>query len=348
MAVYKTEREIMSQYEALGKTYRYIMDRRDELKVFMDKQPYQSVTFIGCGSSYSLCKSAEMSFKMRSGMAANSIPAGDLMMNFPHYERLMKDTLLVIPSRSGSTTEVIRAVEKARDKCHTPCISISAVSGSELGRISDINLELPWAFDESVCQTRTVTNLYFANLLLVAILLEDSLLINELGRAVQNGNAYMERIQGEIQEIAKRGGWEKVVVLADSELTGIAEEGALAFNEICQLASNYYHVLDVRHGPMVLINDRTMVIMACSPWGESYQKDLIRHLKSKGAFVITVSNREENVWGSDWNISMPSYQNYGVYGVHFILVPQLLSYYKAVEVGVNPDTPQGLDPWIQL
>lgn len=346
--MYKTEREIMSQYEALGKTYRYIMDRRDELKAFMDKQHCKSVTFIGCGSSYSLCKSAEISFKLRSGMAANSIPAGDLMINFPHYERLMKDTLLVVPSRSGSTTEVIRAVEKVQDKYDTPCISISAASDSRLGRMADINLELPWAFDESVCQTRTVTNLYFANLLLIAILLEDSLLIDELNRAVQNGNAYMERVQGEINEIAKRVGWEKVVVLADSELAGIAEEGALAFNEICQIPSNYYHVLDVRHGPMVLINDRTMVIMVCSPWGESYQKDLIRHLKSKGAFVVTVSSREGNVWGSDCNISIPPYQNYGVYGVPFILVPQLLSYYKAIEDGVNPDAPQGLDPWIKL
>ncbi|MGI6705233.1 MAG: SIS domain-containing protein [Clostridia bacterium] len=346
--MYKTEREIMSQYEALGKTYRYIMDRRDELKAFLDKQPYKSVTFIGCGSSYCLCKSAEISFKLRTGMAANSIPAGDLMMNFPHYERLMKDTLLVIPSRSGSTTEVIRAVEKVRDKYRAPCISISAASGSRLGRIADISLELPWAFDESVCQTRTVTNLYFANLLLIAILLEDSLLIDELDRVVQNGNAYMERVQGEIQEIAKRAGWEKVVVLADSELAGIAEEGALAFNEICQLPANHYHVLDVRHGPMVLIDDKSLVIMACSPWGESYQKDLIRHLKSKGGFVITVSSREENVWGSDCNISVPPYQNYGVYGVPFILVPQLLSYYKAIELGVNPDAPHGLDPWIQL
>lgn len=33
----------------------------------------------------------------------------------------------------------------------------------------------------------------------------------------------------------------------DAELCGICEEGALTFKEICQVDSNYYHLLDARH-----------------------------------------------------------------------------------------------------
>ena len=37
----------------------------------------------------------------------------------------------------------------------------------------------------------------------------------------------------------------------------IASEGALAFKEIARIPSISYHLLDVRHGPMVLIDDKT-------------------------------------------------------------------------------------------
>ena len=61
----------------------------------------------------------------------------------------------------------------------------------------------------------------------------------------------MERYAPLAQEVAQEE-WESVVVLADSELDGIASEAAIAFVEIPQVHANYYHVLDVRHGPMVL------------------------------------------------------------------------------------------------
>jgi len=346
--MYKTELEIFSQYEALKKTYDYMLEKKDEIKDFLAKTNYKSVTFIGCGSSFSLCKSAEASYKLRSGLPANSIAAGDLLVNFPEYKKLLKDTLLVAPSRSGSTSEVVLSVEKAKEELGVPCISVAAKQETKLGKIADLNIELPWAFDESVCQTRTVTNLYMANLLLIGLMIDDTSLVEELGQAIKAGEEHINCTKEIAREVVDTKEWQKVVVLADSEIAGIAEEGALAFNEISQIPSNYYHVLDVRHGPMVLVNSKTLALVGCSPYNDSYQKDLIKDLKARGAVVVTVSAKDENFWGSDYNVKIPVYENFAVNGVPFILVPQLLSYFKALKVGVNPDEPTGLDPWIKL
>lgn len=344
--MYITEKEIFSQYEALEKTYNYLMDNSDRIKAIFEKAGVKGVIFTGSGSSYSLCKSAELSTKMRTGITAHSLAAGDLMMNFNDYEKLIKDTILITPSRSGSTSEVVMAVKKAKNLV-AATISICATKDSDLSQIVDLSLEIPWAFDESVCQTRTVTNLYFANLMIVGIVVDDKSLLEELKKAVSNGSNYM-RANTEILRGIGEEDWEKIVVLGDSELEGIAEEGALAFKEISKLPSNYYHLLDVRHGPMVLIDKDTLVIAVCTPNGMEYQKNLFSDIKGKGARLITVSTEDKETWGSDFNIKIEKYNNYGVAGVPFIFVPQVLSLFKAISNGINPDIVEGLTPWIKL
>lgn len=345
--MYKTEKEIFSQYEALAMTYDYMLGRKGELESFVKTGNFDSLTFIGCGSSYSLCKSAETSAKMRLGLRVNAIAAGDLMMNFPLYENMLKNSLIIAPSRSGSTSEVVMAVTKAKEALGLKCISISMVKESKLSMIADISIELPWAFDESVCQTRTVTNLYLADLMLVAFMAGDSKLVEELKAAVAAGSEYIHKNVETLRAIAAKD-WKKVVVLADSELEGIAEEGALAFNEICMLPSNYYHLLDVRHGPMVLINPETLVIVVTTPYGGEYQKDLVKDLKVKGAYVLAAVTSNDSSVGADCSIELPAGSNYGASGVPFIFIPQALAFFKSLARGTNPDEPQGLDAWIKL
>lgn len=343
-----TRKEILSQFLALKMTYDYFISNVESIRDLWHAHEFDSVTFVGCGSGYCLCQSGELSAKLRLGLPANSIAAGDLMLNFSQYRNLLKNTLIVAPSRSGSTSEVVIAINKARAELNTTCISIVANQGSELANSSDLTLEIPWAFDESVCQTRTVTNLYTANLLLLAIIKEDNDLLNEIKNAIDFGESYIQKYEKVFESISMNYEWENVVVLADSELQGIASEGAMAFTEISQVCANYHHILDVRHGPSVLIGEKTLVVMACSAEEKQYQTDLIRDLKKLGAVLVTISDEIENYGEADFNITIPSFRNEAVRGILFILVPQLISYYKALKLGINPDLPQGLKPWIEL
>jgi glucosamine--fructose-6-phosphate aminotransferase (isomerizing) len=346
--MYKTEKEIFNQYISLNKSYEYLQSQVSKIKQFQKEHPIKSLTFIGCGSSYSLCKSGEITAKSIWGIQVHSFAAGDLMLNCNRFKKVLRNTILIVPSRSGATSEVVKSVKFLKELFNNPCISICMKENSELKQLSELTLELPWAFDESVCQTQTVTNLYMSILFLLGHFAEDKLLIEDIRTAIKNGPDYIKEYSKITENIAKNTEWEKVVVLADSELEGIALEGALAFNEIAQLPSNYYHVLDVRHGPMVLIDQKTLVIVVCSPNDENYQKDLITDLKKHNAKVISISMTSDYNWGSDFSISIPRYNRFCVVGIPFIFIPQSIALYKAIAKGINPDKPSDLQPWILL
>ncbi len=344
--MYLTRKEIFGQYEALRKTYDYILGKRQQIKAVFEQHKPKSLTFIGCGSGYTLCHSGEVSTKFHLGLPANAIAAGDLLVNFEQYSGLLKDTMIIAASRSGGTSEVVLSVEKANEM-GVPTIGIPAKLDSPLGALAELSLEIPWAFDESVCQTRTVTNFYTAQLLFIAILAENEGLIEEIDQAVARGEQYMAQYSALAEQIAAED-WNKVVILADAELEGIATEAALAFAEIPQLPANYYHVLDVRHGPMVLIDKKTLVVVAVSPEETKLQSDLIRDLRGTQAKVISISMEGQKELGADWEVTIPQYDNFAVMGIPFIFIPQAVAFHKAINRGLNPDKPGDLQPWIDL
>lgn len=343
-----TYSEIKSQYAALGKTFDYITARKDELCNFYQKHSPKTLTYTGCGSSFYLCQSAEFSARVRLGVSATAVASGDLMLNYKNYLKALEGTLIIVPSRSGSTSEVLLAVDNVKSAHPVPVLAITCVAESDLAKKADLTLELPWAFDESVCQTRTVTNLYTANLLVLGYLCGDHKLINDIHSAIEAGNSFIEAYEGKLKSIAEND-WSDVVVLADGELQGIATEGALAFTEIARVPGRYYHLLDVRHGPMVLINNHTLVVLCLNVEMTHYQIDLINDLLKKGATVITFSSSKiPSLPGVSLQVRSDLELDYAAWGIPFIFISQTLAYYKAIQKGVNPDQPEGLDSWIKL
>lgn len=343
--MYLTEKEIFSQYEALSGTYDYMQSKAQLLKDYYGKAGHKSIIFIGCGSSYSLSKSAALAARLRLGIPCYAFSAGDLLINFESYKPMLKDTLFVSISRSGSTSEVLLLVEKAKKEMGIPCISLCAKTDSELASIAGLNLELPWAFDESVCQTRCVTNLYLSAMMFTGILSDDKALLQSLKNVISQGPEFMEAHRATLEKIAQIN-WNKVVVLADGELEGIAEEGALAFTEISLLPSRYFHVLDVRHGPIVLVDDKTLVIAAVSPGERNHQNNLLADIKAHGATLVTFS--DDAVEHADYSFVVPKQAANASNGIPFIFLPQAISFFKALTGNINPDLPTGLDPWIKL
>jgi fructoselysine-6-P-deglycase FrlB-like protein len=206
---------------------------------------------------------------------------------------------------------------------------------------------MPWCFDRSVCQTRTVSCLYLAGMLLIAGLGGNETLFGGLTRAVAGGPAYMARIEDDLKRVAK-GPWTRAVVLADAEIAGIGAEAALAFQEICQRPGSFHNVLDVRHGPMVLIGPDTLVIVALAD-GNQYELALLADLAKKGPTLIAYSDIPLYVLpDGTLNINFGRSLPHAARGLPLALIAQLVSYHRAVADGVNPDEPAGLDPWIRL
>jgi fructoselysine-6-P-deglycase FrlB-like protein len=269
------------------------------------------------------------------------------MLHSTSYAAAVDGALAVAVSRSGSTTELVSAVERLKDSTDVPVLALCATGGSPLSALSDLALEMPWCFDHSVCQTRTVSCLYLAGMGLIARLSGNETLADGLKRAVAGGPAYLSRVEADLAAVARLP-WSQAVLLADAELAGIAEEGALAFQEISRRPGSFHHLLDVRHGPMVLVGPDTLVIAALAE-GNQHEHALLADVAKKGAHLVVYSDipmdgLPDGALNLSFGRSLPQVAR----GLPLILIAQLTAYYRAVADGVNPDAPDGLEPWILL
>ncbi|MDR2939454.1 MAG: SIS domain-containing protein [Clostridiales bacterium] len=342
-----TLNEIKEQYQSMGKSKEYLSQFVISIKSVLEENKDGIVIFLGCGSSYSLAKSCAQITMAGLGRVSLAIPAGEVLIHSGRFKDIYDNAVVVAITRSGETSEIIRAVEAIKNNnSNVKVVSMTCKVGTPIGSLSNVALEMPWAFDNSVCQTRTVSCLYFAWLYIIAELANDKDILSGLESVIGDGEKYLAQWEDKLKEIALLP-WDHVVVLGDAEIGGICEEGSLAFKEICQLPSNYHHVLDLRHGPMVLIGKDTLVIMPLSSGSIELQKALLEDVKKKGATVIAYTNEEMPLDGV-YNIYFGEALSYPVMGLPFILINQLVAYYKSIETGTNPDKPDGLAPWIQL
>lgn len=342
----KTYDELKGQFSALKETAVYIRNRINVLNRFLEEKPYQTVAFLGCGSSFSVSKSLEAIYRNLSGKSSLSLAAGDLMLHTENYKTILENAVIVAVTRSGSTSEVLKAIEAIKALVPVRVITLTCVEGAPIVELSDVTFNMPWAFDASVCQTRTVSNLYLAGAILAAGIAKRNDVIEAAEETIAQLEAYAARIEPLFLQLAKEK-WDNAVVLADGEIGGIAEEGALAFKEICQLPSNCYGLLDSRHGPMVMIGKTTLVIASIGGAGEQECK-LVADVAKKYATIVTFSDEPKDLPKVYANISFGRPLDLIGRGLALIVICQLASYYKALVRGVNPDAPTGLDAWIKL
>ena len=336
-----TYREIHDTFHALSKTAAYLDERWDDIKVFLANK--SRFIFIGCGSSYSIAKSFAAICNMHGDVPASALAAGDVLLHAARYKKMVEGAAVVFISRSGRTSELVLALDvMVSQGVSISVLSLVAADDSPLGAKSDLTLATPWAFDESVCQTRTVTNFYFMSAYIWARHAENQATLDDLQHLLQSGSEYLERA-GKVAKKLAAHTWNRAVVLADAELEGLAEEGALVFKEVCQLPGNYYHVLDVRHGPIVLLGEQTLVLVALGV-GDALERNLIEDLKAKNAKVVVFTDMPTDIC----DISCGRPLTHMALGIPFILLCQLVAYEKSKVTGANPDQPDGLDPWIAL
>lgn len=343
----KLYEEITRQYGNLDKTVTYFESQKAILHSFFQKNSGRSLLFLGSGSSYNLARSAELIARNRYGLQAMSVPAGDAMVNFETAKKAFVNSIAVAITRSGSTTEILKTAGLLQRELNVPVISITCVEQSELNRTAELSLSLPWAFDESVCQTGTVSILYSAAALLLGAFAGDDSLYEEFRKAAASGDAFVHTYESDLQKIAGYP-WSKAVVLADGEISGVSSEAALAFKEISRTDSNFYHVLDVRHGPMVMIGGDTLVLVALKPDNKAYQLNLVEDLVRKGAKVVVCT---DDSYAKIPDVLLHArHKSMGTIaaGLPFLNLAQYIAYYRALNKGVDPANPEGLDAWIKL
>lgn len=343
----KTEREIFQQHEALEKTYAYLLEHEEEIRSFFDRCGRKKIVFIGCGSSYMLAKSGQRMFGAAKGVSSAAIAGGDYLMCPNFYQECVRDSLVVVLSRSGKTSEMVRALEILKKQENCTVLAMTAAQPNDFSKYADLELTMDWCYDLSVCQTRTVTNFYLALSVLFCFYRQDTCTLESLRAVVRENEKFQEQNREQLCKVAERD-WNQVVVLANGPFNGIAQEGALAFTEIAMVPGCSYSMLDYRHGPIVLNDRRTLTVVLLQQTEKELQRGLLADLKKRGGFVLAVGQGTKEFWGVDALIDVGKEWNSCAVGIPFLNTIQILAYEKAVRSGVNPDQPEGLDAYILL
>lgn len=343
--MYLIEQELRSQFAAATQTVDALLAHKDVIAQSLTD--VKSVCVLGCGSSYSLAKSAATLLSQQAGIAATAIAAGDLLVNFSAYKHTLENSTILLLSRSGATSEVVRAAALCKQQFGSRILSICTQANAPVEAHTDLNLILPWAYDKAVCQTRTVSNLYIAILGLAYIAGGNDAALEALKELEAYSVSFCPQQEAALQSLAQQP-WTRAVVLADSGPAGLAEEGALAFKEICRRDSNHYHMLDVRHGPMVQINEDVLVIALVSSGDRGLQAGLLGDIakKTQRLLVLDCGAGPEALPGH--NIVLPACGSDEAKAVFALYCIQVLCLHHALKRGVDPDNPDGLDAWIKL
>jgi fructoselysine-6-P-deglycase FrlB-like protein len=227
----RTEQEIASQPDCWRRAAALAGDVAGLLPA-----PGERVAVVGCGTSWFIAQSYAAA-REQSGQGETDAFTASEMPHGRHYDR----TLFLC--RSGTTTEIQEAAERVRGA--SPTVAITTDARTPVGRAVDEVIELGFADEESVVQTRYATT-------------ELALLRAHLGIDIAPSAQAAERVLAEPippELLAAR----QFTFLGTGWTYGLANEAALKLREAARMWTESYPAMEYRHGPAAVTGEHSVV-----------------------------------------------------------------------------------------
>lgn len=350
MAEY-TLKEIQSQ----PVVWKSILDKSTDIERQFEsirKECSQSdFVFIGCGTSYYLALSAASVYAKCTMKNAKAVAASDVFI-FPdiifNHKLDMYQSVLI--SRSGTTTEVIRAARDIKTKLHKSTCAISCRPGSELVNTCDHAFVIPEADEKSVVMTGSFTSMLLLIQIIASIHSEDKAFRDELSELPKIGQRIINDYQHMSEKIFYENRFSKFVYLGQGPFYGLACESMLKIKEMSLSSSEAYHSLEFRHGPMSMADKEMLLTFFISDHGKKEEIALLREMKTLGVKTLVICEKYDEAIDSaaDYLVEMNSGISDFARLVLAMPVPQLLGYYCAKSKGLDPDNPKNLTQVVEI
>ncbi|MFA4720419.1 glucosamine-6-phosphate deaminase [Pyrococcus kukulkanii] len=287
----------------------------------------RNILYTGCGSSHFLSQLLAMATNALGGKGI-ALPCSELVYSRNYYA-INSPELIVAISRSGETTEVL----KAMDVLNIKKLGLTAYE-STLSKKADYALIVDTP-EDSVVMTHSFTAFYFSYLQLLresyglqAFNAEE---VSRLTRDVLKNEGYIRELVDEFE-------FSNVIFLGSGILYPVALEAMLKMKEMAIFWSEAYPMFEVRHGFKSIADDNSLVVMLVSDPFEWHEK-LVQEFQGQGAKVMVISEKE---LGSEYYLQVAKVDEL-LMPVVTLPIIQLLAYYKAVKRGMNPDSPRFLE-----
>jgi glucosamine--fructose-6-phosphate aminotransferase (isomerizing) len=331
---FATYREIKSQDEAWAQA----IERTQE--VFLPKaEDYQQVVFTGCGSTYYLALAAAALYQELTGCAARGVPAGELLFH-PHTILTDQKILLVAISRSGTTSETVKAAERFRADKRGEIVVISNY-GEALAAVADVSIVIEKGQEESVAQTRSFASMYVAATAWSAHMAGRQDLVKAMDGLPGAGTSVIRKYEAFARELGSNLDFDRFYFLGSGSRYGLACELNLKMKEMTLTHSEPFHFMEFRHGPMSMVNENAVVIGMLSDSNRVQEARVLAEMKALGGRVIGFGERETDLV---FESEIPE----SVRGPLYLPALQLMAFYRSVAKALNPDRPRNLTAVVQL
>ncbi|MCH5270433.1 MAG: glutamine--fructose-6-phosphate transaminase (isomerizing) [Lachnospiraceae bacterium] len=307
------------------------------------------IHIVACGSAY------------HTGVAAKYILEGlvripvevDVASEFRYRSPILQEgSMVIVISQSGETADTLAALREAKKQGYK-VLGIVNVVGSSIAREAD-NVMYTWAGPEIAVATTKAYSAQLSALYLLAMKLGRTIgtigdeLFGELLEDLRKLPNQIELLLGQkekIQRFANRYvGAKDIFFIGRGIDYAISLEGSLKLKETSYVHSEAYPAGELKHGPISLIEDGTLVV-AVSTQPILYQKTISNmvEVKARGAFVmaVTCEGNKAIEKAADYVLYIPESNPYFTNSLAIIPL-QLFSYYVAVGKGCDVDKPRNL------
>jgi glucosamine--fructose-6-phosphate aminotransferase (isomerizing) len=339
-----TLQEILSQPRIWSETETQLRETR-WLETFSDLfSPRRPWLFVGCGSSYYLSRLIAALWTKHFYIPATGVPASELLFAPEETLRRLGAEQVVLMSRSGETTEVLRAAELLRKHHTVQTLGVTCNPRSPLEELCTHSFKLTWADEKSTVMTRSFTAILLAFQRLALQFVGDSQFSGALDQLPQRGQEWLDRHAKKIQEFAANKKFADYVFLGQGVHYWLAQEAGLKVTEMSSSYAQVYHSLEFRHGPRSIAGPNTLITFFISEAAAEEETLLVKELKELGAAICAIVNRStpDLKKYSDLLIELaldgPEFARYAVTAIPAHLMGTAIGLRK----GLNPDAPKNL------
>jgi glucosamine--fructose-6-phosphate aminotransferase (isomerizing) len=344
-----TLNEILSQPQCWNKCLAQLASSTELQAAAQLARPQAEWIFAGCGSSYYLSQAAASTFNYL-GLAARAVPAGDLLLYPTLTLQAGRNYVPVVISRSGLTSEAVRAAQMLEKDRNLRTIAITCADGQPLELACSVTLKLLDADEQSTVMTRTFTSMLLGLQYLAATVSNNDAFRRALAELPQQVEPLLTDIPQRLRLFAESRHFSDFVFLAQGPLFGIASECMLKVTESSCSYAQVFHSLEFRHGPKSIAAPEMLIAFLMSETSYDTEVELLQEMKALGATTMVIANRVDSraQRASDFSIELGLESPEYVRPAAFTIWGQLFGAYYGLKKGLNPDAPKNLTRVVEL
>ena len=309
----------------------------------------RQVYIVACGSAYHVGVAAQYVIEELTSLQVRV----ELASEFRYRNmKLIKNSLVIVISQSGETADTLAALREAKEQ-GIKTLAIVNVVGSSIAREAD-NVFYTLAGPEiSVATTKAYSTQLIAGYLLALQFAKarEEITDERYNALLSDIFTIPEKVEKILQDTERIQCYaNKLINIKDAFFIGrgidyaIGMEGSLKLKEISYIHSEAYAAGELKHGPISLIEDGTIVISVVTQKGltEKTISNMVE-VKSRGARLMAVTTA-----GNYFIEDTAEFTSYvpeidQLFAGSLAVVPlQLLGYYVSVGKGFDVDKPRNL------